>query len=507
MRTLFAFGILTWLLVVWGFSGAIAVDPFYKWVVAPILAVLTAYHLTNFGLELWFKQFDLDEHFRRVSRYWRVQHVRDVYHLVHLRQPSVDVFLPICGEDIAILRNTWKHVARLNYLNKKVYVLDDSSDDCAEHRALAERFGFTYIERPNKGEMKKAGNLKYAYERTGGEFIAIFDADFAPHPDFLLELLPYTADPKVGIVQSPQYFDVSTEAYKASPLAYAAAFQQELFYRVTQPARERLGGPICCGTNAIYRRAALETIGGPKQVDASEDSRTGYALMCQGWVVRYVPIILALGVCPDNVYAFFHQQHRWCRGRTELVLSREFLKSPVSFFPKFCVASGFLLFLTRPLTILMTFHLFWVIFVYNESISISHAVVFYPYIIFSIIMLPLFHIARMRLVVFYAGLVQLYANSHALISFFLGRSVGWIATGAKHTSVSPAFRQTMYGLGTYIAVYSLLCIVAALVGFLHPLDVNYYSVQFWLFYNLGISMVLFMQMYKFYRTAVKTSMA
>ncbi len=79
--------------------------------------------------------------------------------------------------------------------------------------------------------MKKAGNLKYAYERTRGEFIVIFDADFAPHPDFLLELLPYTADPKLGIVQSPQYFDISNEAYRKSPLAYAAAYQEELFYR------------------------------------------------------------------------------------------------------------------------------------------------------------------------------------------------------------------------------------------------------------------------------------
>jgi cellulose synthase/poly-beta-1,6-N-acetylglucosamine synthase-like glycosyltransferase len=281
----------------------------------------------------------------------------------------------------------------------------------------------------------------------------------------------------------------------------AAAYHEELFYRVIQVARDRLDGAICCGTNAIYRRAALKTIGGPRQVDASEDSRTGFALVSKGWVVRYVPIILALGVCPDNIYAYFHQQHRWCRGRSELVLSREFLKSPANFAVKICNISGFLAFLSRPLTIIMSFQLFWVLFFYNEYISFSNAAIFYPYMVFALILLPLIHIARMRFVIFYASIIQLFASTHALLGVFFGRSVGWVATGAKHTNVSPAFKQTLFAVGVYIAVYSFLFLLAAFVGFIHLLDLNYYSVQFWLFYNLTLSIILFTQMYKYYRTS------
>jgi cellulose synthase (UDP-forming) len=223
VRTLYALGIISWFLVLWGFSGAIATDPFYKWFVAPILGILTIYHVISFCLNLWYKQFDLQKHFEKVKEFWKKRRIKNNKDVILVKQPSVDIFLPICGEDIAILNNTWKYVARLNYSNKKVYVLDDSATGCPGHKKLAEHFGFSYIERPNKGEMKKAGNLKYAYERTDGEFIAIFDADFAPHPDFLLELLPYTDNPGVGIVQSPQYFEVSNASYKKHPLAYAAA--------------------------------------------------------------------------------------------------------------------------------------------------------------------------------------------------------------------------------------------------------------------------------------------
>ncbi len=305
----------------------------------------------------------------------------------------------------------------------------------------------------------------------------------------------------MGIVQSPQYFDTSSEVYERSPLAYAAAYQEELFYRVIQVARDRLGGAICCGTNAIYRRAALQTIGGPRQVDASEDSRTGFALVSKGWVVRYVPVILATGVCPDNIYAYFHQQHRWCRGRSELVLSKEFLRSPASLVVKMCNISGFLAFLSRPLTILMSFQLFWVLFFYNEYISFSNAALFYPYIFFALIAMPLSHLARTRLVIFYASIIQLYASTHALFGVFFGRSVGWVATGAKHTKVSPAFRQTMYAVGLYVVVYALLSGLAALAGLIHLFEFSYYSVQFWLFYNLTLSIILFTKMYKFCRAA------
>jgi hypothetical protein len=155
-------------------------------------------------------------------------------------------------------------------------------------------------------------------------------------------------------------------------------------------------------------------------------------------------------------------------------------------------------------TIAMSFQLFWVIFFYNEYISFSNALIFYPYIAFALVVLPFFHIIRTRPIIFYASVIQLYAGTHALLSVFLRRRVAWVATGSKHTQISPAFKQTMFGVGIYLAVYLFLTLIAALVGFIHLFDISYYSVQFWLFYNIALSVILFSQMYKFYRTSVVT---
>jgi cellulose synthase/poly-beta-1,6-N-acetylglucosamine synthase-like glycosyltransferase len=253
VRVVYGFGIVAWLLVIYGFRNAIAFDPFYRYFVGPILFFLTAYYLSSYALNMCYRRFNLGAHFALLRRYW----------VGRFAEPSLDIFLPICGEDISILRKTWDYVSRLNYANKHVYVLDDSRENCDDHQRMAVQYGFTYLARPNTGEMKKAGNLKYGFEHTTGEFIAIFDADFAPHPDFVHELLPYMNDEKVAVVQSPQYFEATQRVHRRSFLEYGAAYVQEDFYRVIQVARDRLGGALCCGSNAIYRRAALATIGGP----------------------------------------------------------------------------------------------------------------------------------------------------------------------------------------------------------------------------------------------------
>ena len=290
VRSVYFIGICTWLLVVYEYALAAFYIPFYRWVIAPFIIYFTVYQFLSFGFNLFYKRFDLKKHWALLETFWSE----------HLEEPSVDIFLPICGEDMEILLHTWESVSRLKYGNKKVYVLDDSKEDCDKHEAIAKQYGFHYFERPNKGETKKAGNLKYGYQHTDREFIAIFDADFAPHPDFLHDLLPYMSDPKVGIVQSPQYFETTERINMRSALEYGSAYVQECFYRFIEVVRDRFNATVCCGTCAIYRRAALDEIGGTVQVGHSEDQRTGFALQSRGWIVRYVPIILAVGLCPDN---------------------------------------------------------------------------------------------------------------------------------------------------------------------------------------------------------------
>ena len=151
-----------------------------------------AYQAVSLPVNFTGRSFDLVGHVLRV-RAW-----------APAAYPAVDIFLPVCGEPIEVLRNTWIgvfEVIRAYPGLARAYVLDDGPSE--EARALAPSFGFAYIRRPQVRQHKKAGNLNYALGLTGGEHVVIFDADFRPRPDFLAETLPYLDDPAAGIVQTP----------------------------------------------------------------------------------------------------------------------------------------------------------------------------------------------------------------------------------------------------------------------------------------------------------------
>ena len=222
------------------------------------------------------------------------------------RWPSVDIFLPSAGEPLEVLDNTYAHVQQVHWRGRlTVYVLDDSARPEVEQ--MARDRGFVYLTRPNRGHLKKAGNLRYGYDHSRGDHIAILDADFVPRSDFLDELIPYFDDPTVGIVQSPQFFDCRVGM---NWLQRAAGSTQVLFYRYIQPARDRNNAAICVGTSAIYRRAALEQGGGFAAIDHSEDMYTGVNLAEAGFSLRYVATVVTKGVCPDSFASFVTQQYR-----------------------------------------------------------------------------------------------------------------------------------------------------------------------------------------------------
>lgn len=111
------------------------------------------------------------------------------------------------------------------------------------------------IRRDNRPELKKAGNLRYAFARTSGELYAIFDADFCPRPDFLRETVPYfDAEPSIGILQTPQFFRRREEQ---TWVEQGAGASQELFYRLIQVSPPRHGHMQCvCGALSGWRWGA-----------------------------------------------------------------------------------------------------------------------------------------------------------------------------------------------------------------------------------------------------------
>jgi cellulose synthase (UDP-forming) len=341
--------------------------------------------------------------------------------------PTVDVWLPICNEPREVLLNTWKHIAALEWPGMlKVTVLDDGGDP--EVAALAEGFGFTYLCRPNRGWMKKSGNLQFAYQQTSGAFVSIFDADFCPRPDFLLELMPYFDDPALGIVQSPQYFDVTMNQ---GWLQRGAGAVQELFYRGIQPGRDAHGAAVCVGTNAIYRRAALDSNGGTTIIGHSEDVHTGFDLARNGWTLRYVPVILATGVCPADVSSFFRQQYRWCVGSMSLVTSKKFWDAKLSLRARACYLGGFGYYAATAIAVLIgpavpLALLLW----FPELIHLRNYVLLTPIFLWRFVMFPRWHRCRYGLEAWTVSLIYGWAHLFALIDVARGRPMGWRPTGS-----------------------------------------------------------------------------
>ncbi|KAJ3191462.1 hypothetical protein HDU82_003582, partial [Entophlyctis luteolus] len=188
--------------------------------------------------------------------------------------PSIEVFLPCCGESIFVLENTYKFVQKLRWSAGKlnVHVLEDRYSD--EVQQLAAAFGFNYICRPDHPHLKKAGNLHNAFKQTSSKFILVLDADFTPRTDFLTETVPYVVnDPEIAILQTPQFFRIlKCQTW----IQKGAGSVQELFYRLIQQYRNLYGAAICVGTSALYQRAALAPFGGTAAVEHSEDMRTGF---------------------------------------------------------------------------------------------------------------------------------------------------------------------------------------------------------------------------------------
>jgi cellulose synthase (UDP-forming) len=233
--------------------------------------------------------------------------------------PSVDVFITVYGEPLEIVLNTLR-AARDMRVPHKTWVLDDGDSD--EIQAAAAREGVGYLRR-EVHDHAKAGNVNAALRRTDGEFVVILDADHVPSPDFLLRALPHMQDPAVAFVQTPQAFP-SARGLVATGTSEA----QRIFYELVMPGKNRFNAVFCVGTNVIFRRAALEEIGGMYTKSNSEDIWTSLELHRRGWRSWFHAETLARGLAPDNLTSYFKQQFRWSYGGFEVMFRGGIFRRP-----------------------------------------------------------------------------------------------------------------------------------------------------------------------------------
>ena len=228
---------------------------------------------------------------------------------------SVDVFVPTYNEDVPMLRITLRACVAMDYPHK-TYVLDDGRRP--EVAELAKELGVGYLTRPDS-KHAKAGNMNNALKLTDGEFIVILDADHVPDANFITRLLGYFADELMAYVQTPHAFynfDNFQARYNSRKETYWD--EGQLFYDVIQPGRNRWNAAIFAGSATVFRRKALEEIGGFAFETITEDLHTGLRLHARGWKSHAVSHRMIAGQAAPDVTTFHSQRLRWGEGNLSI---------------------------------------------------------------------------------------------------------------------------------------------------------------------------------------------
>jgi len=231
--------------------------------------------------------------------------------------PRVTVQLPIFNEQYVVDR-LLDAVCRLDYPKEKldIQLLDDSTDETVEvARILVDRYAalghpVTYLHRDNR-EGYKAGALAEGLKTAKGEFVAIFDADFVPPPDFLLKCIHHFTDAKVGMVQT-RWTHINRNY---SVLTEVEAILLDGHFVLEHSARSRSGVFFNFnGTAGMWRRCAIDEAGGWQHDTLTEDTDLSYRAQLKGWKFVYLQDVECPAELPVEMTAFKTQQARWAKG-------------------------------------------------------------------------------------------------------------------------------------------------------------------------------------------------
>ncbi|SPJ23571.1 UDP-forming cellulose synthase catalytic subunit [Palleronia abyssalis] len=258
--------------------------------------------------------------------------------------PTVDVLVPSYNEPSAMLAVTLSAAKNMHYPKDKLRVVlcDDGGTDqrinhedqsiakaAVERRAelqkLCADLGVIYSTR-ERNENAKAGNMSAALARLDGELVAVFDADHVPSRDFLARTAGYFVhDAKLFLVQTPHFFLNPDPINRNIGLVPHCPPENEMFYGHVHRGLDRWDGTFFCGSAALMRRAALDSVGGFSGETITEDAETALDIHAAGWKSIYVNRAMIAGLQPESFVSFIQQRGRWASGMIQMLL----LKNPL----------------------------------------------------------------------------------------------------------------------------------------------------------------------------------
>lgn len=235
--------------------------------------------------------------------------------------PFVTVQLPIFNE-LYVVERLLEAIAALDYPKDRfeIQLLDDSDDETVEVAAQkieelrARGIQAFHVRRPDRKGFK-AGALAYGMDFAKGEYLAIFDADFLPAPNFLRLAMSNFVSDNIGVVQAR--WEHLNRDY--SMFTEAQAFHLDAHFTIEQFSRDHGGYYLNFnGTAGIWRKACIIDAGGWEADTLTEDLDLSYRAQIKGWKFRYVDEIGAPAELPAEMGAIKSQQYRWMKGGAEV---------------------------------------------------------------------------------------------------------------------------------------------------------------------------------------------
>lgn len=235
--------------------------------------------------------------------------------------PKVSIHIPAYRENPDMLKETLDSVARLDYPEFEALVIVNNTPEEsfwqpieAHCRALGPRFKFVFL--PQVAGFK-AGALNAAMPHMAedAQIIALLDADYVVDPNWLKDLVPAFADPKIALVQAPQdHRDGEDSAFKSVMNAEYAGF-----FDIGMVQRNETNAVIAHGTMLLLRRSAFEAVGSWHTDTITEDTELGLRLYEAGYEAQYTNRRYGWGMLPDTFAAYKTQRHRWAFGAMQII--------------------------------------------------------------------------------------------------------------------------------------------------------------------------------------------
>jgi cellulose synthase/poly-beta-1,6-N-acetylglucosamine synthase-like glycosyltransferase len=235
--------------------------------------------------------------------------------------PKVAIQVPAYSEPLEVMSETLEALAKLDYPDLVVQVVDNNTPERENWTALQQRceqlgprFQFMHLE---NWPGYKAGALNEATRRLPKdvEIIGVVDSDYVVKPDWLRSVIGHFADPKVAFVQTPQNYRDWTDDQYLRGLYYSYRY----FFEITMPARAHRNAIIFAGTMGLIRRSALEEVGGWNPDVVTEDAEASLRMLARGHVGIYVPRAYGEGLMPLSFDGLKKQRFRWALGGVQIL--------------------------------------------------------------------------------------------------------------------------------------------------------------------------------------------